>query len=246
MHPTNPDLMKKQFIFFIFIPLLLVSCKKDPEPQPVEIRAYASIISLLREPFAVTWVVDGVVVPDEQAYGSRIMGGILLEGATEEISFTAENSDNGAQIESLLLTMDRDKDYLVVLYGSAEEPLMEFQELETSRPEPANVKFLFLHAAASLDSVDIYMGGTEVGNLEVSDLSFSEQSEYFEVSEYNARTSVTVTEHGDVYDPEKELLNYTYNDLIKSNTNYFSVVGNVNGDTADSELKLWLYNLPTQ
>lgn len=238
--------MKKLLIFFVFIPLLLASCKKDPEPQPVEIRAYASIISLLREPFAVTWVVDDVEVPDEQAYGSRIMGGILLEDATEEISFTAKNSDTGAQIESLLLSMDRDKNYLIVLYGSAEEPLLEFQELETSRPEHAHVKFLFLHAADSLGSVDIYMGGTEVANQEVSDLSFSEQSEYFEVSDYKARTSVTVTEHGDIYDPEKELLTYTYNDLILSNANYLSVVGHINGDTADSELKLWLYDLPTQ
>jgi hypothetical protein len=246
MVQTNPDLMKKQFIFFVLIPLLLASCKKDDDPQPVEIRAYASIISLLREPFAVTWVVDGVEVPDEQAYGSRIMGGILLEGATEEISFTAKNSDTGAQIESLLITMDRDKDYLIVLYGSAEETLMQFQELETSRPEPAHVKFLFLHAAASVDSVDIYMGGTEVGNREVSDLSFSEQSEYFQVSDYNARTSVTVTEHGDVYDPEKELLNYTFNDLIVSNAIYFSVLGHANGDPEDSDLKLWLFDLPTQ
>jgi len=238
--------MKKLFIFFVFIPLMMASCKKDPEPQPVEIRAYASIISLLREPFAVTWVVDGVEVPDDQAYGSRIMGGILLQADTEEISFTAKNSDTGSQIESLLLSMDKNKDYLIVLYGSAEEPLMDFQLLETSRPDPAHVKFLFLHAAASLDAVDIYMGGTEVGNREVSDLSFSEQSEYFQVSDYNARTSVTVTEHGDVYDPVKELLNYAYNDLIESNTNYFSVVGHANGDTADSELKLWLYNLPTE
>ena len=238
--------MKKHYIFFVFIPLLFASCKKDPEPQPVEIRAYASIISLLREPFAVTWVVDGIEVPDEQAYGSRIMGGILLEDATEEISFTAKNSDTDAQIESLLLSMDRDKNYLIVLYGSAEEPLMEFQEIETSRPEPAHVKFLFLHAADSLGSVDIYMGGTEVTNLEVNDLSFSEQSEYFEVSDYNARTSVTVTEHGDVYDPEKELLNYTYNDLIVSNTSYFSVVAYTDGDPENSDLKLWLFDLPTQ
>jgi hypothetical protein len=123
---------------------------------------------------------------------------------------------------------------------------MEFQEVETSRPEPAHVKFLFLHAADSLGAIDIYMGGTEVTNLQVNDLSYSEQSEYFEVSDYNARTSVTVTEHGDVYDPEKELINYAYNDLIVSNVNYFSVVAYTDGDRENSDLKLWLYDLPTQ
>lgn len=238
--------MKKLSIFFVFLPLLLVSCKKDPEPQPVDIRAYASIISLLREPFSITWVVDGVEVPDDQAYGSRIMGGILMAGDTEEISFTANNADTGSQIESLLLNMERDKDYLIVLYGSADEPLMLFQELETSRPEPAQVKFLFLHAADSLDPVDIYMGGTEVENREVSNLSYSELSAYFQVNDYSARSSVTVAEHGDVFDPEKEFMNYTFNDLIVSNTNYFSVVGNENGDREDATPKLWLYDLPTQ
>lgn len=237
--------MKKLSIFFVILPLLLTSCKKDPEPTPVDIRAYASIISLLREPFSITWVVDGVEVPDDQAYGQRIMGGILMAGDTEEISFTANNADTGSQIESLLLNMERDKDYLIVLYGSADEPLMLFQELETTRPEPSQVKFLFLHAADSLDPVDIYMGDTEVENREVSNLSYSELSEYFQVSDYSARTSVTVSEHGDVFDPEKEFMNYTFNDLIVSNTNYFSVVGYENGDREDATPKLWLFDLPT-
>lgn len=238
--------MKKLSIFLVFLPLLLASCKKDPEPQPTEIRAYASIISLLREPFSITWVVDGVEIPDDQAYGAKIVGGVLLDDVSEEISFTARNSDTDSQIESLLLNMDRDKSYLVVLYGSVDDPLMVFQELETTRPEPAQVKFLFLHAADSLDPVDIYMGSTELEDREINNLSFSEQSQYFEVSDYKARTSVTVAEHSEVFDPEKELLNYTFNDLIVSNTNYFSVVGYTNGDREDSTLKLWLYDLPTQ
>ena len=237
--------MKKLFIFFVFIPLLLASCKKDPEPQPIEIRSYVSIISLLREPFAVTWVVDGVEVPDNQDYGSRILGAVLLDIQTEEISFTAKNSDTGAQIESLLLTMEMNEHYLIVLYGYAEEPVLDFQELVSTAPQSGHVKFLFLHAATSLDSVDVYIGGTEVDDRVITDMHFTEYSDYFEVNDYEARTSVTVSEHGDIYDPEKELLNYEYNDLIVSEANYFSVIAYAIGDTLDSELKLWLYDLPT-
>jgi hypothetical protein len=42
------------------------------------------------------------------------------------------------------------------------------------------------------------------------------------------------------------VLNYEYNDLIVSNTNYLSVIGYATGDPLDTELKLWLYDLPTQ
>lgn len=238
--------MKKLFIFFVFIPLLLASCKKDPEPQPVEIRAYVSVISLLREPIAVTWVVDGVEVPDEQDYGSRILGAVLLDDTSEEIPFTAKNSDTGSQIESLLLTMEMNKQYLIVLHGSADEPILDFREVETTRPQPDRIKFLFLHAASTLDSVDVYMGGTEATKRRVSDLSFTEYSEYFEVNDYEARTFVTVAIHGDEYDPEKEILTYEYNDLIASNTNYFSVVAYESGDPLISDYKLWLYDLPTE
>jgi len=245
MVPINLDLMKKLILFLILIPILLVSCKKDPEPAPVEIRSYVSIISLLKEPFTVTWVVDDVEVPDDQDYGSRILGAVILDTQTEEISFTAKNSDTGSQIESLLLTMEMNEHYLIVLYGSAEEPVLDFQELVSTAPQSGHVKFIFLHAAASLDSVDVYIGGTEVDDRVVTDMHFTEYSDYFEVLDYEAKTSVTVSEHGDSYDPEKELLNYEYNDLIVSEANYFSVVAYAIGDTLDSELKLWLYDLPT-
>jgi hypothetical protein len=246
MVPSNPDLMKKLLIFFVFVPLLLASCKKDPEPQPVEIRSYVVITSLLKESFDISWEVDGIVVPTHQGYGSRILGAVLLETQTQDISFTAKNADTGSQIESLLLTMDKDTYYLIVLYGSAEEPVLAIQEIETTRPYTGQVKFQFLHAATSLDSVDVYMGGTEADDREITDMSFTEFSGYFEVSDYRARTSVTVSIHGDVYDPEKKILNYEFNDLIVSNTNYLSVIAYASGDPLDSEYKLWLYDLPSQ
>ncbi len=246
MVPTNPDLMKKLLLFFVLFPLLLVSCKDDPDPLPEEIRSYCSILNLLREPFTIGWEVDGIEVRDEQFYGSRIVGAVLLEADTEEISFTATNFDTGSQIESLLLSMDKDKHYLIILYGSADEPSLVYQEVETARPQPAHVKFLFLHTATDLDSVDIYMGGTEVDDRVVTDMNYTEFSGYFETNDYVARSLVKVTEHSDLYDPEKELLSYEYNDLIATNTNYLSVVAYVTGDPVDSELKLWLYDLPTQ
>ena len=97
-----------------------------------------------------------------------------------------------------------------------------------------------------VQSVDIYVCGTDPEKRVVTDLSYTEYSGYFEVNSYEASASVTVAVHGDVYDPEKELLNYAYNDLITSDINYLSVLGFAEGDPLETELKLWLYDLPTK
>jgi len=204
------------------------------------------IHSLLKESFTLTWSADGVEVLDEQDYGSRILGAVLLEGVTEEISFTARNSESGELIESFLLDLEMNKYYLIILYGTAIEPILVIQELDTTRPQSDHVGFQFLHAATTLDSVDIYMGGTEAGDRKVTDLSNTEFSENFQVPDYVARTSITVAIHGETYDQEKEVMNYENNYNIVTNTNYLSVIGYAIGDPQDTELKLWLYDLPTQ
>lgn len=237
--------MKKLLIVLLIIPLFLVSCKKDPEEQPVEIRSYVMIHSLLKEPFTLTWAADGVEVPYEQDYGDRILGAVLLDDVSEEILFEVKNADTGDLIESLLLNMDMNIYYIIVLYGTADEPILAVEELDTTKPMSGNVGFQFLHVVPTLDSVDIYMGGTEPTDRKVTDMSFTEFADRFEVLDYVARTSVTVAIHGEAYDPEKEVLNYTYNDLIVSGTNYFSILGYAVGDPEDTDLKLWLYDLPT-
>jgi len=236
--------MKKLLFVLAFIPLLIASCKKDPEPGPEEIRAYVSIVSLIRAPFDLTWVVDEVEVQSDQDYGARILGAVILDSDFEEISFSAKNADTGSLIESILLTMEKDLYYQIILYGLADDPELFIQEVDSSLPQDGNVKFQFLHAANSIDSIDIYMGGNEAEDKVVNDLEFTENSETFEVLDYLARNSVSVTVHGETYDPEEEILSYEYNDLIVSGANYLSILAYVTGDSLESEPKLWLYDLP--
>jgi len=236
--------MKKLLLSLILIPLVLVSCKKDPEPQPEEIRSYVSILSLVKHNDNITWVVDGVEVQNEQVYGSRILGAVLLDADTEEISFTAENSNTGSVIESLLLTMEKDKHYLILLYGTADDPILEVKEVESDEVTSGYIRFQFLHASPDVDSMDVFMGGTEVDDRVLTDLSFGEFSEAFEVVEYKARASVTLAIHDETYNPENEILNYDYNDLLVSDASYFSVLAYEIGDPADTVPKLWLYDLP--
>ncbi len=236
--------MKKLLLIFVLIPMVIGSCKKDPEPQPEEIRSFVSILSLVKQNDNITWLVDGIEVPAEQAYASRILGAVLLDTDSEEISFTAENSTTGSQIESLLLDMEKDKHYLIVLYGTADEPILEIQDIEFVQPQSGHDRFQFLHASSTVDSVDIYMGGTEAADRVVTDVDYTEFSGYFEVVDHKARTSVTVAIHDEAYDPENEILNYDYNDLIVSEASYLTVLAYAIGDPADTEPKLWLYDLP--
>jgi len=236
--------MKKLLLSLVLIPLVLASCNKDPEPQPEEIRSYCSILSLVKQDDNITWVVDGIAVQDEQVYGSRILGAVLLDTDVEEISFTAENSSSGSIIESVLLTMEKDKHYLILLYGTADDPLLEVKELESIQPQSGYIRFQFLHASPDVDSVDVFMGSTEVDDRVVSDLSFGEFSEAFEVIDYKARSSVTVATHDETYDPENEILYYDYNDLLVSGATYLSILAYEIGDPDDTEAKLWLYDVP--
>lgn len=236
--------MKKLLLSLILIPLVLVSCKKDPEPQPEEIRSYCSIISLVKQQDNISWVVDEVEVNNEQVYGSRILGAVLLDTEIQEISFTAENSNTGSVIESLLLTMEKDKHYLILLYGTADDPILEVKEAESDQATSGHIRFQFLHASPDVDSMDVFMGGTEVDDRVLTDLSFGEFSESFEVVEYKARASVTLAIHDETFNPENEILNYDYNDLLVSDASYFSVLAYEIGDPADTVPKLWLYDLP--
>jgi hypothetical protein len=237
-------MMKKLFLYIFLIPLVLASCKKENEPQPEEIRSYCSILSLVKQDDNITWVVDGVEVQNEQVYGSRILGAVLLDTDAQEISFTAENSSSGSVIESLLLTMQKDKHYLILLYGTADDPLLEVKELEDEQPQSGYIRFQFLHASPDVDSVDVFMGGTEVDDRVINNMNFGEFSEPFEVIDYKARASVTVAIHDETYDPENEILNYDYNDLIVSGTSYLSILAYEIGDPSDTAPKLWLYDLP--
>ncbi len=237
--------MKKLLPLLLITFTILGSCKKDP--VPVEIRSYVLIHSLLKDSFALTWSADDVDVPYEQDYGDRILGAVLIDDVHEEIFFAVKNADSGELIETFLLDMEMNTYYLVILYGTADDPILVVEELDTSRPQDGYAGFRFLHVVPTLDSVDVYMGGTELTDRKVTDMSYTEFSDRFEVYDYVARTSVIVAIHGDTYDPDKEVLNDTYIDPpVLAGFNYLSILGYAVGDTADTDLKLWLYDLPAE
>ena len=242
----NPDEMKKIIPLLGLLSVLLFSCdKKDPEPQEEEIRAYCSLFNFLSDPNDVSWTIDEVEFSEDHPYGNVITGAVLLADSTEEISFIAE-STSGTLLGSQLLEMEENKHYIGIIHGTREEPILEFQQVETAKPASSSMKFLFLHSAPMADSVDVYMGGTETEKRVIEDLDYKQYSGYFEVSEFDVRASVIVSLHSPLYEEDKEVLRYEYNDLLVVGGNYFCVVAPVSSDPEDSEIQLWLYDLPVE
>lgn len=237
--------MKKLFILSILFPLVFLSCNKDPEPEPEVIRAYCYLHHFVPGLESVTWVVDDIEVPDDQVYAALLPGSIVLEAASEEISFIVKNPGTGVVLESRDLLLEKDKYYTVIVCGSKEDPMLLFQEIETTRPQSGQVKFQVLHAATGQNSIDVYMGGTTPDKRAVSELDFLSLSDPFEVQDYDARAAITVSAHSEEYNQDSVLLTSVYNDLVVSGASYLSVVAPYTFDPL-SELTFWLYDLPLE
>jgi hypothetical protein len=239
--------MRNYSIILLLLLFGIYSCKKDPEPEPSpeEDRAYITLYNFLSEPFEVKWEVDEVELEEDQPYGSVISGGVLLEEESEEIVFVVKNGDSGAYLESQTLSMTIDKHYLALVYGTAENPVLLCEELETKTPTSSFINIRFLHASVGEDTLDVYTGGTSSEKQLLSGLFYGDMSEYDEVSEYDVRASVIVTLHDTVYKEENELISFEYNDLIQVNSNYLSVIA-PESNTDPSDLTLWLYLQPKE
>ncbi len=236
----------KKYLIISFLSLLgLLSCDQepDPDPSPDATRSYCTLYNFLMEPVHVTWEVDDIKVEGEHIYGSVVQGGVLLEEETEEISFVVKNAASGEVIESLFIEMTENQNYQMVIFGTLENPVFLHREIDTSSPESGNVRVQFLHATESLDSLDVYLGGTTLQQRVISGIDYTELSEYTEVSEYDIRSSVIITPHDTLFNPGSELISYKYNDQIQVNNNYLTVIA-PSGSSPVSPLTLWLYAQP--
>ncbi len=239
--------MRYYILYLALVILGVNSCNNDPEPEPLpeEDRAYITLYNFLSEPFEVKWEVDEVEVRDAHSYATIIVGGVLLDGESEEISFVVNNGFNGLFLESKTIRMTKDKYYIAVIFGTEEDPVLLCQELETSPPASDHLNIRFLHATDSLDSVDVYIGGTSNEKMLISGLTFGSISDYEVVSDNDVRASVTVTLHDSIYKEENELLSYDDNNLVKNNSNNLTVIA-PSTNTSPSVLTVWLYEQPKE
>lgn len=238
--------MKKLFLLSIFFSFVLLSCNDEPEPGPEDIRAYCSLYHFVSELGDVIWEVDDYPLPEAQNYAVQFSGSVILETASEEITFTVKHSGTKEVLVSQLLQLEKDTYYNVIVMGSRENPSLLFREIDTSHPQSGNVKFQLLNSLAGQNSMDLYMGGTAAENKAIEDISYLSLSTPFEVADYDARAAIVVTAHTEEFNQDSVLLSSLYNDMITSGASYLSVVAPNSFIPTDTLLTFWLYELPVE
>ena len=237
--------MKKLITLFVLLSLVTLSCKKDPEPEPELIRAYCLLYHFVSGLESITWTVDGIEVPDAMDYSEYFPGAVILETTAEDIQFTVRNDANGEVLASQYIALEQDKYYSVIMTGTAEEPLLIVDQIDTATPQQGKVKFQFLDAVIGPQSIDIYMGGTTPEKRVVSELGYNALSLPVEVSDFDARAAITVSAHSPEYNQDSVLLTSIYNEDIITGAGYLSVIAPFTNDP-EAELTFWLYQLPQE
>lgn len=237
--------MKKLFILSILFTLISFSCSDDPEPEPDLIRAYCYLYHFIPELGSVIWEVDEVEVPDESTYATQFAGSVILATETEVIAFAVKHAGTKEVLASETFQLEKNKFYTVITSGSKEDVTLFIREIDTGRPQSGNVKFHLLHSAPDLNSIDLYMGGTTAEKRLVSDLGYLSLSVPLETLDSEARASITVSKHSEVFNQDSVILSSVYNDRIISGASYLSVLANSSFEPA-SDLTLWVYDLPIE
>lgn len=229
--------MKKIYLILIVL-TALAGCEKN-EPVPEVIRAYCYFYNfLISDP--VIWEVNGVALP-ETDYGDRFLGAVLLDTESQEIPFNVKNANMGTEYWSQDLQLEKNGYYVLVITGTEEEPVVLINDEVRINPGGGMIRFQFLQAASDIDSLDVYMGGTNPEDKVLSAIDYTEFSDYFLVEDYKPNTSTIVTLAGDTFEQDSVLIDYQYNETLQSATNYMVVVAHADG-LLTSDITLFLFS----
>jgi len=236
--------MKKLLIPVILLSSVILSCNKDPEPEPEVIRAYCYLQHFIPQMSTVIWEVAGVELPNAQSYAYSFPGAIILERASEEIEFAVKHPISKEVLVSQLVQLEQNKFYNAIVGGRADEPTLLIYEIETSAPNSGNVKLQAFHSIPGQGPIDLYMGDTTLEKRVVTGLDYLELTEPFQVYDIDIRANMIAAAHADEFNGDSVLLESDFNEII-SGANYLAVVAPYTYDTS-SKLTFWMYVLPTQ
>lgn len=229
---------------FLFL-LILVSCSKDPDPPlPDPIKSYFTLYNFLMVPFEVSWEGDDASFEISHPYGDPILAFTTIDKDSADVTFSMKRSGTGTIIKREVYTLHKDKFYLIALMGTENNPYMLFDQMDLGRPEAGMIKIRIMQAAPDLDPVDLYMGGTGTEFRISSGLSYSDITDYVELSQVLARDSLIVSPQG-ISPSDSTLMSYAENEVFLPEQIYLGVIAHTNSSPLSS-VRLELYDHPVE
>jgi hypothetical protein len=217
-------MIKKIAAPFLFIFVFLTGCQEDPDPLPQTIDTYQYYYNYITEAFDLQWEIDGEVIGSGHTYGIPAEGVIQLDQVEQEVLFQTRNPDTGLMLDSLSCLLYENGFYMLAQLGSEQEPHLLCKALDSRPPTSGMVKYHFMHAAASMDPVDIYIGGDQPEDKVLSGLDYSSVSEYLETTEERLWTAILVTP-ANTLPADSTILSYTVNTLFQICRTYLCTIG---------------------
>ena len=213
----------------IVTPLLVLilsmqSCLKDPDPIPQNIKTYQYFYNYLLESYDVQWEIDNEIIGTGHSYGIPAEAIAILDQSEQEVLIRASNTDNGNLIDTLSCKLMENFSYMVTILGTEDEPHLLCEPLDTRPPAAGMIKVRFLHAAAAMGPVDIYIGGDLPENLALTGTNFTAVSEYLELTEEKLWNAVIVTP-ADSPPTDSTILSYTANTIFRTGSIYLCTIG---------------------
>ena len=225
--------MKKNVTLLLLLIFSLQSCLKDPDPITQTINTYQFYYNYLLESFDVQWEIDDEVIGTGHSYGYPGEAIAILDQSEQDVLIRASNSDNGNLLDTLSYKLMENFSYMVAILGTEDEPHLLCEPLDTRRPTSGMVKVRFLHAAAAMGPVDIYIGGGLPENKALAGTSYTTISEYLEFTEDKLWDAVIVTP-ADSLPADSTILSYTANTVFNTGSVYLCTIGHSTNSSESS------------
>jgi hypothetical protein len=216
-------------IKYFAVPLLVLlmflqGCLPDPDPVTQTINTYEFYYNYLTEAYDVTWEIDDRVIGTGHSYGVPAQAAEVLDSAQQEVKIGVRSSDSDLMIDTLSCLLYENGSFMVALLGNEDEPYLLCEPMDTRYPSPGMVKLRFLHAAATMDPVDIYIGGDLPENKALSGVGYTSVTEYLEFTEEALWNAIVITPANTV-PADSTILSYTVNPIFQTGWVYLCIIG---------------------
>ena len=215
-------------IKYVAAPLLVLlislqGCLKDPEPGPQTINTYEYYYNYLTEDYDLQWEIDDAVIGTGHSYGYPAQAQFDIDSAEQEVLFRVKNSESGEQVDSISCLLFQNGFYMIAQLGNEEEPHVVCELMDTRSSSAGLVKLRFMHAAATMDPVDIYIGGDLPEDKVLSSVAYTTVTEYIESSEEKLWNAIIVTP-ANTLPADSTILSYKVNTIFQTGWTYLCVV----------------------